>query len=229
MLKGLTRFNGKGVENNGSCSMEIKYKNKDRVLILQQQAVEEAEYYKSFYRYDTLVKEERYFNNKLMGLIYYNNDRINHKAIISDNLSLGYNWIRIVEYQLFGDYKLEKAFGYGLNGALKGTDFALFDANLELIAHGYKDANGNYEYDRTRKYFWNRNINPDNELFECTYYEDTGELWELYWSNEHIDNTGQESFVLFNTPEDVQKLISLTGISQELAEYYMSSEIIPAW
>jgi hypothetical protein len=130
---------------------------------------------------------------------------------------------------MYSGYELKQQFSYDLAGVLTGTILELFDSNQKLVAHGYKDANGDYEYDRTRKYYWDSNINSEEELLECTYYENSGLLWELNWNNFHIDKDGQESLVLLNTPADIQELRDLTGMSQDLADYYMSSEIIPSF
>lgn len=209
--------------------MEIQYKNSQGTIITAQQAREIEDYFKSYYNGVTLLKEEEFYQNKLMGLLYYNNKNENHLTIVNDNSSSSYKWITIIEYEYFNGYKLEKQFGYKLNGTFTGIDLSLYNVNGELIAHGYKNADGNYDYERSRKYYWDRNVNSDDELLECTYYENNGLLRQLYWNNFHIDEDGQESFVLLNTPEDIQKLIDLTGISPELAEYYMSSEITPTW
>lgn len=139
---------------------------------------------------------------------------------------MGYIWINVLENEIFNQFKLERKFGYDLDGRLSGIAISFYNQEEELIAHGYKDQNGDYEFDRTYKYYWDTSINPNRELFECT-YDDNGKLFELYWNNFHIDDDGQESFVLLNTSENIQELMNLTGMSQELAKYYMSSEIIP--
>lgn len=207
--------------------MNIKYKDKQGNFITENQINQVNQYSKAYFDNNILIKEERYYEGKLMGLCYYNIN-IDHQVIINDNNNSLYKWISIIETEDFnGGYKLKKRFGYSPTGILNGINLELYDNNGELIAFGYSDANGNLEYDRSKKYYWDRNLSPKDEMFECTYREDTGELFELYWNNYYLSNDGQESFALHNTPEDIKTLMTLTGMSQQLAEYYMSPEIIP--
>jgi hypothetical protein len=79
----------------------------------------------------------------------------------------------------------------------KKIDFSIFKSKS-----GNKSISlPHYDYDWVRKYYCDRSVNPDKELFECT-YDDTGNLLELYWNNEDIDPHGQESFALWNEPND---------------------------
>ncbi len=208
--------------------MNIKYKNYSRQFVTEQQIQNIDRYYKSFFdANNVLIKEELYSEKKLMALIYYNSNNENHQTIISNNSSVGYTWVNIIEYKFFSEYKLEKVFEYDIDGTEGGIALNLYDLNSELISYGHKDVNGIYDYSITHKLYYDRNINPERELFVCTYQKNTGALLELYWNNYHIDSDGHEAIVLFNTPADIQTLITLTGMSQQVAEYYMISEIIP--
>lgn len=160
---------------------------------------------------------------------FYSYDGVNHQSIIEDNQELGYKWIRIKEFELFSNFKLERDFAYDGKGILHGLNLALYDPNGECIGHGHKDSTGKNEYDGVRKYYSDRTINSEYDLFECTYHEDSGLLWELYWFNFHIDPDGQESFVLWDNANDRQKLKELTGMSDDMVDYYMSSEIVPTF
>ena len=204
----------------------IKYKNSQNNFITYQQVLMLDDYEKVYMENDVIIKEETFYKEELMGVSIFNNTE-SHQVLINNNQFSGYKWINIVEITNYtNEYKLYKRYGYNLNGVLNGINLELEDTNKNIIAFGYKNVSGNYEYNRTRKYYFDNSINPNGELFECT-YKDNGELWGLYWNNEHINNSGQDSIVLWDTPEDLQQLIDLTGMSQELAEYYMSSEIEP--
>ncbi|HEX8561774.1 MAG TPA: hypothetical protein VF676_02230 [Flavobacterium sp.] len=208
--------------------MITKFKNDYGQFVTEQQVGNLESYYRSFFDdNNNLVKDEVYFNGELMGLRYYNNNNENHQTIVTNNTGLGYSWFNIVEYQMFGSYRLERVFEYEMNGTQGGTALSLHNPDAELIAYGHKDQAGVYDFEITRKFYYDRAINPERELFECTYHETTGNLLQLYWNNYHIDEDGQESFVLLNTPSDIQTLINLTGMSQELAEYYMDSDVVP--
>ena len=206
--------------------IKIEYKNSKGELITEEQSINTDTFNKCYFKNDEVQKIERYFERELMGVSVYNTE-LNHDTIIQNNQIKGYKWIKIIETTEYeNNYKLFINYNYSLNGLFNGQNIHLEDHNSEIVAHGNKDSEGNYDYDLTRKLFFDRDINPERELFECTYKEN-GKLWELYWNNLHIDDNGQESFVLLNNQEDIKKLIELTGISKELAEYYMSSEIIP--
>lgn len=208
--------------------MSIKYKSENGNIITNQQLQNVEAYYKSFEESGVVFKEEFYSRGELMGLIVYNHNFDEHQTIINSNLSTGYKWFAITEFLDYSSgFKLEKNFFYNTDGVFEGNNLALFNPQGKLIAHGSKDENGNYDYYRTRKFYFDSSINnSDEELFECT-YKDNGELWELYWNNNHINDLGQDSIVLWDTPEDRQILIDLSGMSNELVDYYMSSEIEP--
>ncbi len=205
--------------------MEIKYKNSFDNFITVQQTGLLDEYKKAYYDSNQLVKEELFYQGNLVGLNYINNNAETHATIVNNNIQQ-YGGVVIYEFEMFGPYKLEKCFSYNQNGYI-GNDLALYDPNGDVIAHGFKDENGVYDYDRTRKYYFDRAISPDRELFECTYNMNTGDLLELYWNNYYIDPDEQESFSLLDTPADRLELISLTGMSSDLADYYMTAEVIP--
>lgn len=208
--------------------MEIKFRNDYGSFVSESQKNVLDKYYVSYYDNNLLIKEESFYKGELMGLYVYNLNNQSHVNILTNYGTASYKWINIVEYQIYnGGFKLERTFGYDLDGTLDVTQLSLYDSNSELIAHSILDAAGNPKYENTRKYYFDRDVNPNDALFWCTYREDTGVLIELYWNNYHLDDTGQESFALLNTPDDIQQLISLTGMSQQLAEYYMSPNVIP--
>jgi hypothetical protein len=205
--------------------MDIKYKNSYGDFIMLNKALQIDEYRKAYYDNNQLLKEELFYQGNIVGLHYINFKNEDHQVIVRNAIE-EYGGVVIIEYQMFGLYKLEKSFSYNKNGYI-GNDLALFGPQGDVIAHGFKDENDKYEYDRTRKYYYNRAINPERELFECTYDPNTGALLEIYWNNSHVDSDGQESFSLLNTPADHLELIDLTGMSIDLVNYYMSSEIVP--
>lgn len=207
--------------------MAISYKNKYGSIITEQQTVNLSTYLKCYSNSNGVIeKEEKYSSGELMGLRFNNYQNENHQVIVSNNNSNNYKWISILENEIHSGFRLEKGFVYAPDGSFKRTHLALYDLQEEVIAHGTKDENGDYDYDWVRKYYFDRSVNPDKELFECT-YDDNGNLLELYWNNEGIDPHGQESFALWNKPNDQQELINLTGMSQQLVDYYMVADIIP--
>ncbi len=208
---------------------DIKYKDVIGNDLTIQQLKNCKEYLKVFYIQEKEHKEEVYYRGDLMGVNHYNHENKEHQDIIKSYQLNKEQWINIVEYELFLDYKLERKYHYRIEGNLTGIDLALIAPNNDIIGHGYKEADGKYDYSQTKKYYWDRAINTERELFDCTYREDTGTLLELYWNNFHIDEDGQESFALLNTEEDIQQLRTLTGMTEALATYYMHADIVPAF
>lgn len=205
----------------------FKYKNSLDKFISSQQASILTEYKKVFLEGGIILKEEEYYEDELLGVYLYNNTNVAHENLINNNQSLGYKWFVIVEIIPYNNlFLLKKLYHYDIVGSFIGTTLELYDPNGELIAFGLKDASGNYDYSRTQKYYYDRNINSDYHLFVCT-YESNGDLWGLDWNSEHTNFTGQDSFVFENTLEHVQEVMQLTGLSQDMVEYFMSSEIEP--
>lgn len=175
---------------------------------------------------DRIIKKEFHDEGVLKKLYHYNYKNEDHRLIIDRYRGTFTVSITIKEFSRYEDLLFEKLFIYGDNGDFVGTLLLLYDEQKTVIASGYKDENGRYEYDTCHKYYYDRALNPDDYIFECTFNEN-GELLELYWNNRHIDDTEQESFVLFNTPEDKATLIKLTSMAEAMIEYYMQPEVDP--
>ena len=209
--------------------MTLKYRFDNGEFLSPAEAERVGDFLKCHYKNEELIKEERFYKNELKGLNFYVQDNMDHQSIIQKHGSPKYKWYRLLAFEWFGKYKLEKVFAYEDAAQLSGINLSLYDPNGECIAYGSQDAKGQYDYAGIRKYYWDRSINPGYELFECSYYEDSGLLLELEWFNFHIDPQGQESFVLLDEPADREKLKELTGMSDDLIDYYMSPEIVPSF
>jgi hypothetical protein len=105
----------------------------------------------------------------------------------------------------------------------------LFDANYDCIAHEWISdlISGTPDYHSTVKYFYDRSISPDYILFKCFYDDEDGKFNSIYYNNYHIDDDGHESMRFSDDPEEIQELRALTGISQQLMDYYLSPRVIP--
>lgn len=193
--------------------------------ITEQEALSNGNYEKVFLDESKLVlKKELYVDNVLKRLYFYNIPKDKHTDYIEQNQQTNLLSIAFIQLENHGELTFKQAFDYSIKGEFLGTNLGLYDRNKKLIAKGWKNEQGQYEYDSCKKYYYNPAINPDDEIFNC-WFNDDGELMELYWSNRHVDPSEQESFVLLNTPEDIETLMQLTGMSRELAEYYMVPEI----
>lgn len=197
-------------------------------LVHKNQTPQLKSYYKVYNSNGRIKQMEKFYEGKLKGLIYYKDLDESHQQIL-DNIFVPGKFLSIVESETrSGGYILEKEFYFSIDGMLSSRSNMLYDINKDLIAAELiTDLNtGIPDYNNTEKFFYDRNVNPDEYLFNCRYDED-GRLKELYYNNHHNNSDGQDSFLLDDSPEDIQELRELTGISQQLAEYYMSPNVIP--
>ena len=211
--------------------MSIKYKNFYGQIISEQQIANLDEYYKAYYDNNLLLKEEYYYEGVFVRLHYYNTNSESHQDIINNNLnpSSDYSLVIIEKEVVATTLQLRKKYLYDSSGVAVGRTNQLFDPNGDEIGFEFIDTSGVPDYYRTRKYYWDRSVNPNKELLECRFDETTGGLIEIEVNNEHMDYSGQESIVLLNTAADKQTLMDLTGMSQDLADYYMVSAVIPTF
>jgi len=108
------------------------------------------------------------------------------------------------------------------------TTIDLFDNNYDCV--GTESIDGTEMetpvYERTIKWYYDREINPDRELFTVRFDGD-GELIQIYFNNYHHHPDGQESIVFDASVEDLLELRNLTGISENLANYYTQVRVTP--
>lgn len=211
--------------------MNITYKNVFDELIHENQTPQLKDYYKVYNVNDQVKQMEKFYEGKLQALIYYKDVNESHQQIMNDLFTLG-KFISIIEKEAkSGGYILEKEFHYNGEGVLSSRSNLLYDVNRDLIAEEWITnlATGIPDYDKTKKFFYDRNVNPDEYLFDCRYDEMSGKLAELYYNNHHINSDGQDSILFDDSPEDILELRTLTGISQQLAEYYVSPNVIPVF
>lgn len=185
-----------------------------------------------FFRITTLngaIKTKEYFlDGEFFALYYYRLPNENIQEVLQNNIVPGHSLV-IVDKVIYTDgYLLEKNFTYNPEMELNSISNTLFDPNGEAIGYEWIDdlVNNIPDYTLTKKYYYNRSVNHDDNLFECSFNND-GSLLEIYYNSYHTEPTGQDSEVFFNTPEDISTLRQLTGISQQLAEYYMVPQVTP--
>lgn len=214
--------------------MQIQYKssfsNEFSGWITKKEALSTGNYEKVLLdENQVFIRKEIYVEHGLKRLCFYNIPKVRYTELIDQNQQANLLSIVFVEFENHGELVFRQAFNYSLQGKFFGTNLELYDSNIKLIASGWKNEEGKYDdYEHCKKCYYNPAINPDDVVFDCWFTKE-GELMELNWNNEHIDPTGQESFVLFNTPEDIETLMQLTGMSRDLAEYFMVPEIEPSF
>lgn len=204
--------------------MEKVYKDVFENTISEQQALSKGEYSISYIIDGKVKRVELFFNGEIKSMIYYRGINETHQEILDLEI-LNNHHIAIREIETFGKYKLEKDFIYDDLAILKANRNYLYDINSLQVGYEWIE-NGATVYDKTRKFFYDLDQNPDTYLFECTYNED-GSVFEIEFNNLHLDPSGHESKIFDHSPEDIAELMSISGISQELMDYYLSSDVTP--
>lgn len=207
--------------------MEEKYKNITGNYISEQQAYQLQDYSIEYWIDGELNRIERIYGNELTISDYYLADGETHESILASEYGLN-RYIVIFEKETHGIYKLEKGYTYDNSGVLQAISNTLYDGNYELVGKEWSDdlMGGVPDYSATIKYYYDRPINPDRELFEVKFNDD-GSLSEIYYNNFHVHSDGQESIVFSDTPGDISELRNLTGISENLASWYVSNRVTP--
>jgi len=211
--------------------MVIKYKNIQGNLITYQQSLQVDEYYKAFYENDLLVKEEAYYQNELYGITYYNINDDTHTTILSSNFSSDVEFNIVDEVTYSNGYYLKSSSSYSdVSGMLSGKTNRLYNPNGDLVGNElFLEDDNTPQYQSTYKYYYDRNINPLTFLFEVKFDNITGDFDYITFNEEHKDLLGQDSFALTNSSEDIQTLKDITGMTQELVDYYLSPSVIPTF
>ena len=204
--------------------MEIIYKNSFGEIITLQQTSSVSSYSKHYIIDGELKKIENFYDGIFENLVYFKAEDESHQEIMNAEFS-DEKLISIREIEIFGDYRLEKDFVHNELGVLYAQRNVLYNSNDKIIGHEWIE-NSVTEFDRSRKYYYDLNINPNNYLFECT-YDEFGNLFELEYNNFHIDPDGQESIILNDASNDISTLVDLTGITQTLIDYYLIPDVTP--
>ncbi len=200
--------------------------------IYEHQAARLDSYYKIYSLNGKIKQKERFQNGQLQLMTYYKEANEVHHEIMDEFFSSGMYISIVGRESIIGGYVLEKGFDYDENGALYVKRNELFDVNGNIIAFDYtKDLITNIpEFEKTRKYFYNPAVNPDYHLFSCSYDENTnGKLLEIFYNNYHLNDDGRDAIYFADIPEDQETLKQLTGISSQVAAYYVSPTVVPVF
>lgn len=209
--------------------MKITFKDSSDKLIPEEQISKIDTYFKVYSEDGQVKQKEKFYKGEFKYLMYYKDANETHEQIMSNLFVLG-KYISIVEKEaVTGGYTLERSLNYDEKGEPEIRINELFDANYDCIAHEWISdlISGVPDYHHTVKYFFDRSVNPNYLLFECIYDEEDGKFDRIDYNNYHIDYEGHESMCFSNSPKDTQELRALTGISQQLMDYYLSPRVIP--
>lgn len=208
--------------------MNIKYKNSLGKTISSQQAQLVKDYSKLYINNNDIVKIETFYKNSLISVEYSNFDQLAHSEIIGLlNQSYSNCMLLVVEKQNVNlGYEFHESYHYTPECVLIGSSLKLFDSDMNLVAVRKKDNMGNLLNDGINKWFYDLSKDPDFYIFKSEFHHLTGEFECINYFDDSTMHP-QDKLYLLNTPEDLQKLIDLTGIPLALAQYYFTNEIEP--
>lgn len=212
--------------------MNIEFKNMFDETIYEHQAAQLETYYKTYRLNGEIKYRERFQNGQLQLLTYYKEANEVHHEIMDEFFSSGMYISIVGKESITGGYLLETGFDYDENGVLYVKRNELFDVKGNIIAFDYtKDLITNIpEFEKTRKYFYDPGVNPNYHLFSCSYDENAnGKLIEIFYNNYHLNDDGRDAIYFTDIPEDIEMLMELTGISSQLAAYYVSPIVAPSF
>jgi len=209
--------------------MGIRFENQFGELISKTQALKMKEY--------SMVED---FNGEVQQVITFDDGRpillmyFNHSAETDEQLinrlpTVEAQGLTIIDVETYAEnYVLQRQRHYNSYKVLLAKSNHFFDKHKNLIAYDWiRDlVTGIPDHSMTKKFYYDPEINPSRYVFDCEYNAD-GSLLELYYNSLHTNISGQDSEVYDDSPEDIATLRVLTGISQGLAEYYMTADVIP--
>lgn len=213
--------------------MIITYLNDIGNPITKQQA-ENLEIYSMVYSINNNRKKRELYQDGKLVCIFYNKDEGEteenvHSLLMSYGI-LGISFV-IREIQIIGNYRFEISNEYAPTGELEDITHSLYEnISNDFVAEEYIDLNTNLpKYDETIKLYYDRSIDPDNQIFRGI-YDDDGNLdyikFNPYNTYPHLD------CIWFGTDgiegeEDIPTLCLYTGLSREFIEYYLNADILP--
>lgn len=204
--------------------MITRITNFDNIEITQQQAAMLDKYSKKYEENNTLKKEEFFIDQKLTTTIYYKSPNETVNSILTQ--FTGQNVV-IRTITLINTKEFEQNDVYNNSGELIEKYNYLYDQNKDVICREEIDLNTNLPiYSETVKYYFDRDLDPENELFECCYNED-GDLEHIIYNAYEY----QESKWFWEGGEpgesDIETLQGLTGLNATQMNYYLSATLLP--
>jgi hypothetical protein len=207
--------------------MKIIYKdNNDRIM--NEVEFEDDEYYSKVFEFKENYRVKEFYENGLLTkLIIFKNADESHTKLVNQQVKNGVK-VTIGERKNVGIFKHEKLFHYDLNGKLADISNMVFDAENNIISSSFTyDLDEETPYwNGTSKYYYDTSIRKDDSLFEC-YYDDDGKLIPITIDIEELHLGDHDGTWIYNNEEGINELMRIFKMSRELAEFYVSSDIIP--
>jgi hypothetical protein len=203
--------------------MKTIFKNKFGNVVTQQQASLLDKYWKNYEENNVLKKKEFFIDQQLVTTVYYKSPSESVNEILTQ--FAGAN-LQIRTITFIGTKEYEQNDVYSAGELIERYNY-LYDQNKDVICREEINlVTGLPIYEETKKYYFDRSLDPENELFDCRYNED-GVLEHIEYNMYEF----QESkwFWEGGVPgeSDIETLRGLTGLTQQEMNYYLSAALLP--
>jgi hypothetical protein len=210
----------------------IIYKN-EKDTVIKEIVLKKDEYFSNPKELEGIYKiREFYLNDKLDEYVIFVEGHQNRKALLD---CLGFKSIKVVigvrEY--LGVFRHEKLYHYD-NNELKSIRNEVFDSDNNVIMSSFTEdvVHETPYWNGTSKYYYDKRIRADEALFEC-YYDDHGKLIHhgklipITIDVEELGYGDHDGTWVYNDEDGVHDLMKIFKMPRHLAEFYVSSEILP--
>lgn len=104
----------------------------------------------------------------------------------------------------------------------------VFDSENNVVVSSFTDDTINEipYWNGTSKYYYDKAIRPDCSLFNC-HYDDDGNLIPIIIDVEELGLGDHDGTWIYNNEDGINELMKIFNMSRVLAEFYVSSNLIP--
>ena len=205
--------------------MIIKYIDAANEEVTLEQASKLNEYSIVYLVNDKPKKGEHFKDGKLTSIYYTRDENETDAEILREQASKGVSIAIMERNSLENGHDFIKSMIYDASGVLIMKFNSLYDENNELLAEEHFDPEtGQPNYAETVKFFYNREMDPEKQVFEGRYKPD-GSLDYIRYHN----SSDPLNFLENGTPglEDIPTLCERAGTTMEQIGYYLTAEILP--
>ncbi|WP_179008586.1 hypothetical protein [Winogradskyella forsetii] len=188
--------------------------------------------------FDEYYSEPNDIKGKYKTREIYKNEKLNEYTIfykgnknrieILTYLNLQDIKIAIGQREYIGEFRHEKLYHYNSNKILETIINLVYDNENNLIVSSFTDdtINETPYWNGTSKYYYDKTIRTNDPLFEC-YYDDDGKLIPITIDIEELGLEDHDGTWIYTDEDGINELIRIFKMPKALAEFYVSSEIIP--
>ncbi|MEO1515380.1 MAG: hypothetical protein AAFV95_10215 [Bacteroidota bacterium] len=173
------------------------------------------------------LTKEVYKDGKLREYTIFVDDKKDFADILQDEKLQGAS-ISIGRREQVGTFRHEKLYWHKSDKSPDTILTEIFDEGNHVIVSSFTDDIENEipYWNGTTKYYYDTSVRADAPLFEC-YYTDEGKPIPITIDVEELNWGDQDGTWVYADPEGIEDLMRIFKMSKALAEFYVSSEIIP--